>query len=187
MVDPKEDLILDHNYDGIEEYDNPMPGWWVWGFILTVVFAFPYWGYVHLSEGHTLIDELERAEAAALANSTSLEESPEALLGYLDEPEILAAGAATFAASCSFCHMGDGGGMAGLGANLCDDNYKSVAKIEDLLTVVRDGIPGTAMPPQAAVLEQYQIVEVAAFVASLRGTTPANPQPPQGDEIPAWK
>ena len=55
------------------------------------------------------------------------------------------------------------------------------------MTVIRDGIPGTAMPPQGAILEQYQIVEVAAFAASLRGTTPANPQPPLGEVIPDWK
>jgi cytochrome c oxidase cbb3-type subunit III len=187
MADKQEDLILDHNYDGIEEYDNPMPGWWVWGFILTIIFAFPYWAWVHLSEGHTILDELDTAMAAASAGQTELDASHDAMVGYLDNAAVLAAGKDTFGAVCAACHTADGGGLQGLGANLCDDNYKNVAVIEEIITIVRDGVPLTAMLPQGASLKPYQIVEVSAYAASLRGTTPANPQPPYGDLIPAWK
>ncbi|MBI5611205.1 MAG: cytochrome C, partial [Deltaproteobacteria bacterium] len=44
----RDDRLLEHNYDGIQEYDNPLPGWWTALFWLTIVFAAGYWGYYQL-------------------------------------------------------------------------------------------------------------------------------------------
>ena len=43
-----------------------MPGWWVWGFILTIIFAFPYWAWYHMTDGHGIYAELEAGWAAVL-------------------------------------------------------------------------------------------------------------------------
>ena len=47
--DPKEPLLLDHNYDGIQELDNNLPRWWVWLFYITIIFAAGYLIYYHVA------------------------------------------------------------------------------------------------------------------------------------------
>ncbi|GBE30482.1 Cbb3-type cytochrome c oxidase subunit CcoP2 [bacterium BMS3Bbin04] len=44
----KIDELLDHNYDGIREFDNDLPGWWTWLFILSIIFSFFYMAYFHV-------------------------------------------------------------------------------------------------------------------------------------------
>ncbi len=51
--------LTDHTYDGIREYDNPLPAWWTWLFIGTVVFSVLYFPYYHGgAEGRTLGGQL---------------------------------------------------------------------------------------------------------------------------------
>jgi len=187
MSDQQENVLTDHAYDGIQEYDNPMPGWWVWLFILTIIFAFPYWAWFHLSEGHGIYDELSAAISAAEDLAPKLDESKEAMLGYLANQDILTRGQAVFVARCASCHLADGGGL--VGPNMCDDSYINVKEITDIPAVVRRGVILKGMPAREGLLRQQAIVQVSAFVASLRGTTPANPKPggPQGEPISPWQ
>jgi len=67
MSDADRDRLLPHAQDGIEEYDNPLPGWWVWIFWVTIVFSLGYWGYYQLGPGPSVVAvyEAEMREAAA--------------------------------------------------------------------------------------------------------------------------
>ena len=56
----------DHNYDGIEEYDNPLPGWWKWLFWLTIFFSVPYFFWYHIGEGSSLQEEYDTSVAVFL-------------------------------------------------------------------------------------------------------------------------
>ena len=47
--DPKEPLLLDHNYDGIQELDNNLPRWWVWLFYITIIISAVYLVYYHVT------------------------------------------------------------------------------------------------------------------------------------------
>lgn len=185
MSDIQQDVLTDHAYDGIQEYDNPMPGWWVWSFIITIVFAFPYWAWYHLADGHSLKDEYAAQIAEAEALAPKLDESKEAMLGYLEDQDVLMRGAKTFSSICAACHFKDGGGL--VGPNMTDDYYLHVRDITDFLTVIRNGVPEKGMASYEGTLRQQQIVQVAAYMASLRGTTPENPKEPQGEIIPPWK
>lgn len=185
MADQRENVLTDHAYDGIQEYDNPMPGWWVWSFILTIIFAFPYWAYFHLSGDRGIYAQLEDDMDRAAELAPKLDESEEAMLGYLDDPEVLARGEKVFQGSCAACHTADGGGL--IGPNLTDEYYKNAKGIEDFVWIVRDGVDGTTMVANANLLSQQDIVKVAAYAASLRGTTPASPKEPEGEVIPAWR
>ena len=181
MAEQRHNVLKDHAYDGIQEYDNPMPGWWVWGFILTIIFAFPYWAWYHMTDGHGIYAELEADMARAAELAPKLEEGREAMLAYLDDAAILERGAKVFAGTCAACHMVDGGGS--VGPNLTDDRWKNVNAIEDLVGIVRDGVPGTAMVPNGPTMSQQDIVSVAAYSATLMGTTPAVAKDAEGDIV----
>ena len=47
--DPKEPLLLDHEYDGIRELDNQLPRWWVWLFYITIFYSAGYLVYYHVT------------------------------------------------------------------------------------------------------------------------------------------
>lgn len=187
----EEDILLEHNYDGIQEFDNPLPGWWKAIFWLSIFFALPYLYWFHGMEGHSVYDQYEADVAAQVAMEEArpqADTSAEGLLALMQDPAHLARGKAKFAtAGCAACHAPDGGGGgAGLGPNLCDDFGKNVLSLNDIVKVITEGVPGTIMVPQSAMMSENEIADVAAYVASLRGTTPAIPKEAEGVEMPAW-
>lgn len=185
MSTQEQDILTDHAYDGIQEYDNPMPGWWVWSFIISILFAFPYWAWFHFNDDHGIYVDLAIAMEAAADAAPDIDESPEALFAYLSDPQILAKGAKVFKGRCAACHVIDGGGFTG--PNLCDDNFKVVKTLSDILVQVREGSANKAMPPHKDSLRQPDIVRVSVFAASLRGTIPASPKAAEGETIAPWK
>ena len=185
MSTEPEDVLLDHAYDGIQEYDNPMPGWWVWAFIATIVFAPFYFFYYHMSgEDRGIYAELEDDLAAASSSGTQLAETNAALLGYLEDPEIMERGKAIFDTQCMPCHSPDGGGL--VGPNLTDDYYKNIKRLGDIGGTVEDGVATTAMLGWRGRLHSNEIVMVSAYVASLRGTNVPGGLAPEGEVIQPW-
>ena len=178
-----------HTYDGIQEYDNPLPGWWKGLFWATTLFAIPYTVWYHFM-GNSIPEryEAKMAEiAAAEAAEEKLPDDAASLVAMMDDPEVVAAGKAVWQRNCFACHAQDGGGMTGLGPNMTDDHYKNIEGIEGILTVLREGVPGTSMVAGGGLpLTHNEIVQVSVFVASLRGTTPADPKEPEGEVLPPW-
>ena len=78
----------------------------------------------------------------------------------------------------------DGGGL--VGPNLCDEEYKNVKDIADILTVLQNGASAGAMPAWKNRLSTNELVLAASYVASLRGTNPPEPKAPEGRVIPPW-
>ncbi len=188
-----EDYLTDHSYDGIQEYDNPLPGWWKLLFWGSFVFSVLYWVWFHVYPGKSITDtwqaQVEAAKESGYARFGELTDTPETLLGLMADEDALAIGASLFAAKgCVACHAPDGGGVVGLGANFCDDYAINYEDLPGMLSVVREGVPGTAMVPQTSILSEHEIYFVAAYVAGLRGSTPANPRPldPKAKEIAPW-
>jgi cytochrome c oxidase cbb3-type subunit 3 len=178
--------LTDHNYDGIQEYDSPLPGWWKLLFWATTLFAIPYLIWYHLM-GNTIAAGYaeETARAAEIeAGRVQLDQSAAGLFGLMADAERFDAGRKTWNVYCMPCHVADGGGL--VGPNMTDDYYIHVRKIEDLPGVVREGRVEKGMSPWRGILSDNQIAEVSAYVASLRGTKPATPKEPQGEAIPPW-
>jgi cytochrome c oxidase cbb3-type subunit 3 len=171
----EEDILLDHNYDGIQEYDNPLPGWWKAIFWGTIIYCVPYTWWYHFADGNDVYSVYDADVAAH-----------QQMQGQLPQADAdLAQGKALFAASCAMCHAPDGGGVPNLGFNLCDDVYKAeINSKDDLFDLIRDGVPGTAMVAQSAAYDDAQLNSITEYVISLYGTTPANPLPPVGDSKP---
>ncbi|MEM1026752.1 MAG: cbb3-type cytochrome c oxidase N-terminal domain-containing protein [Planctomycetota bacterium] len=182
-------IMGDHTYDGIQEYDNPIPGWWKWLFIATIVFTPIYIMWFHApGQERDLIGQYNRAYAANLerkfGDMPDLAADPaEDVLRYMNDEEWLAVGVATFASNCASCHGAEGQG--GSGPNLTDEYYKNVKTAADLVEVLNNGAAGGAMPAWGNRLHPNAIVLTAAYVAQMRGQNlPGNP--PEGDVIPAW-
>jgi cytochrome c oxidase cbb3-type subunit III len=191
MDDDKEpNALLHHTYDGIEEYDNPLPGWWSALFFATFVFSISYLMYYHSGvEGRSVHDEYaedaSRIFEQRFAQVGELEPDRETLLKYMDDPQWRLVGETMFKANCVSCH--GPGGRGGVGPNLTDDHWKHVTKIEDIARVISDGAANGAMPGWRNRMSHVnQIVLTAAYVASLRGTDAPGGTAPEGPKIPPW-
>lgn len=182
-----EDLLLEHEVDGIREYDNPLPGWWVNLFWVTILFCFPYTLYYHGVEGRAIEDEHEAAVAdratQLIKSFGKLENDVPTLLKYMVDPVGLAGAGAMFRGKCAQCHAADGGG--GVGPNLTDDHYVNVKNLQDIYRVIKEGVPLKGMPAWGLQMSDTQMVLLAAYVAQLRGK-PVRGAAPKGEVIPAW-
>jgi len=186
-----EEILTDHSYDGIQEYDNPLPGWWKFLFWLFIVFAPLYMFYFHFGvEGRSVQSQYEQEMAGIFElrfkDLGTLEPDRETILKYMKDDEWLSVGKVVYKTNCVSCHGADGGGL--VGPNLTDDHFKNVGKIEDIYKVIENGAANGAMPAwKNRLSHQNQRVLTAAYIASLRGTTPAAPKKAEGNLIPPWE
>src|SRR5512140_2446791 len=111
---PEEDRILDHEYDGIREYDNPLPRWWLNVLYATILFAVLYWlnviPGVGTGQGRIANYEAEMARAQQLRDAEAAKAGPvtaEAILALAQDPAAMAGAKARFKATCSPCHRED--------------------------------------------------------------------------------
>lgn len=180
------DKVLDHDYDGIREYDNPLPAWWLYLFYGTIAFSIAYIAYYHIGPGPNQAQEYaaEMAVATQLAEAREaakpkVEQPADALAAAEKDPVKLAAGKETYVKLCAACHRPDGGGL--VGPNLTDDHWIHGGSMEAIVNVVTEGVPAKGMIAWKTQLSPAQIVEVSAYVRSLVGTNPPNPKAPEGE------
>ncbi|NMH86734.1 cbb3-type cytochrome c oxidase N-terminal domain-containing protein [Flavivirga algicola] len=179
------EIILDHNYDGIKELDNNLPPWWLYGFYISIVFAAIYLLKYHVFNGDNQFDELETELAEAKTAIEAYKKTAKNLVDIntvtlLTEASDLSAGKSIFETNCVACHMADGGG--GIGPNLTDQNWILGGGIKNVFkTVSEGGRSGKGMIAWKQQLKPLQIAQVASYVLTLQGTTPANPKAPEGD------
>ncbi len=183
-----------HDWDGIMEYDNPMPRWWLWVFFMTVIWAIGYaivYPSVPLLNGATrgLLNESSRTNVAAEIQRFNDENAP--IRAKLDETPVdqissdaelsnytMHAGRAVFETWCAQCHGQGGGGATGY-PNLLDNDWLWGGTIDDVYTTVRHGIRDpqdgdtrySEMPRfgMDGLLERAQIAQVTDYVLSLSG------------------
>jgi cytochrome c oxidase cbb3-type subunit III len=184
----EQDHLLEHNYDGIQEFDNPMPRWWVYIFWATIVFSVLYWLNVPgVGNGRGRVADYERDMAAAAAASAKFAASqptsstPEQLTALTKDASALAVGKQAFSQNCAACHRLDAGGQ--IGPNLTDDYWLHGAAIDQIRKSVADGVLEKGMPPWGKILKPAQLDAVVAYVVTLHGTNPANPKAPQGELV----
>lgn len=182
-------VLQGHTYDGIKEYDNPMPGWWVWLFWATAAFAVFYFvGITFFDVIDTYEDDLAESrqelqmirEAYAEANPT-FEASAEVLAAAVADPQQVEAGAALFAASCAACHGNAGQGL--IGPNLTDAYWIHGGTPLDVYNIITKGVAEKGMPPWESALSAEERVALVAFIESLAGTEPPNAKEPQGELV----
>jgi len=188
--DPNEPtLITGHEYDGIQEYDNPVPGWWHFLWLLSFVLLIFYFPFSLISPMYPSPERrLEAAQVAEYERLFSeigeLENTEATLTSLMTDADWMQFAQSSFQANCASCHAADGGGL--IGVNLTDDAYKNVKSITDIHGVLVDGAAGGAMPAWGNRFSNNELVLLSAYVATLRGTTPASPIAAEGDVIPPW-
>jgi len=184
----KQDHLLEHSYDGIEEFDNPMPRWWVYLFWATIIFSILYLLNVPgFGIGKGRIADYDKAMAAAAAADAKRKAaqpagaSAEQLAAMTKDASVLALGKQVFGQNCAACHRADAGGQ--IGPNLTDDYWLHGGALDQIHKTVADGVLEKGMPPWSKVLKPNQLDAVVAYVYTLRGTNPPNPKAPQGDQV----
>tara|TARA_R110002049_G_scaffold71370_1_gene183883 strand:+ start:48346 stop:49296 length:951 start_codon:yes stop_codon:yes gene_type:complete len=184
-IEKEGEIILDHNYDGIKELDNDLPPWWLYGFYISIIFAAVYLLRFHVFNGDNQIDELETELAEAKTAIEAYKKTAKDLVDIntvtlLTDAADLSAGKTTFETICVACHMADGGG--GIGPNLTDNYWILGGDIKHIFkTVSEGGRSGKGMIAWKTQLKPLEIAQVASYVLSLQGTTPANPKNPEGE------
>lgn len=185
MSNDNEVPILEHSHDGIQEYDNPLPAWWLWTFLGTIIFAFLYWIHYEFGGGMTLQQELAqdlKQIESLKASNPGAQDSEEDLQKLLGVAAVVTQGKDVFIAKCAACHGMDLQGT--IGPNLTDDYWiHGKGKLADIAHVVRAGVLDKGMPAWDTQLKKEEVQAVVVFVASKHGSKPANPKAPQGEKV----
>ncbi|MEO5819199.1 MAG: cbb3-type cytochrome c oxidase N-terminal domain-containing protein [Vicinamibacteraceae bacterium] len=180
------DELLDHEADGIREFDNDLPRWWLYGFYVTIAFAAIYLVNYHvlpvpLVGASTLTAEYDiEMRAAAGARPADAPAPVAAAVAALTDADSLAKGKAIFESPtslCFSCHRADLGGL--VGPDLTDGRWLHGCSAAELVTSIRTGYPPRGMLPygSGAKLTDEQLRQVASYVLSRHGSTPPNPKP----------
>ncbi|MEK6554960.1 MAG: cbb3-type cytochrome c oxidase N-terminal domain-containing protein [Bdellovibrionota bacterium] len=178
--------ISGHSYDGITECDNPMPDWWLWTFLLSIIFAALYFVHYESGAAPTLKEELNTAlaiiEKQKQVHAPALMESEESLTEIMNDPAQAAAGAAAYASKCAVCHGNELQGQ--IGPNLVDNYWlHGRATRIDIVKVIREGVVDKGMPAWGQMVSQQEIYALTSFIISKRGSNPPQAKAPQGEAI----
>lgn len=147
-------------FDGIEEYDNPLPDWWVGLFLVCVVWGIAYAIKFHFISHDSQAGWYEAEVAAAKAQWPDLDKPA----GFDSSSESLALGKETFDTTCASCH--NTALTGGIGPNLIDDRWIHGEKFENLTKTITEGIAAKGMPAWGPVLGPKKVAAAASYILS---------------------
>jgi cytochrome c oxidase cbb3-type subunit 3 len=187
MNDRDDDRLLDHEYDGIREYDNPLPRWWLLIFWISIAWSVVYLANLvpGVGSGPGRVRQYESEMAAARARygdpaTATLVVGDSTIATVAADPARIAAGHAAFVTNCVACHREDGGGN--IGPNLTDEYWLHGGRPSQIHGTISGGVLDKGMPAWGAVLKPDEVLSVAAYVTTLRDTHPKDPKEPQGEK-----
>jgi cytochrome c oxidase cbb3-type subunit 3 len=187
ILEQEQHLVLDHNYDGIQELDHPLPDWWLWTFIGGFVFAFFYFILYQFMGAPTLQDEFEKDYAKVLVKKAAYEEQygnfdMESYLTWKGDEKNMGQGLKVYEENCAACHLEKG--IGDIGPNLTDNYWiHEDGKPESLYTMIRNGYEDNGMPAWKEMLSNEDILSVMVYVESLRNTFVEGGKEAQGEKV----
>lgn len=181
---PNIDQLRPASYDGIQEYDNDLPRWWVWLFYLTGVYAVVY--IVAFYGFGVSIPPLPYVPAgvqvASVASTTQPvgggEDEAHVLKAKLTDASAIAKGKEVYTARCAPCHGVTGGGV--IGPNLTDDAWIHGGSLVQIKTVIENGVTEKGMLAWKSMLSQDDIRALVVYIRSIKGTNPAGGKAAEG-------
>ncbi|WP_456424708.1 cbb3-type cytochrome c oxidase N-terminal domain-containing protein [Lutibacter sp.] len=185
----EEDIMLDHDYDGIKELDNVLPPWWLYGFYITIAISIFYITQVFYNSDNYSQDKEYAAEVAQGKAEVEQykKEHPElfddANIVAFTDAENIAKGKELFTSkTCSACHLADLGGS--IGPNLTDNHWILGGGVKNIYnTISKGGRPGKGMIPWESTITRDERIQLASYIISMQGTQPATPKAAQGEII----
>lgn len=169
--------------DGIEEFDKPLPLWWVWLFNLAIVYAFVNMIWYHVLDKPGLDEELAQDQkelAQKVAMQQPIATSADELSKLVHDPKRVEEGQGVYASNCASCHGQLGEGT--VGPNLTDKFWVHGGTADQVLSTIAEGVPAKGMLAWGPILGQQKMESVLAYVLSLQDTNPPNAKAPEGDE-----
>ena len=172
---PTEPDVRPHVYDGIREFNNRLPNWWLFTLYATIVFWVGYWAYYEwfrvAPEGPRSVElAMTRIEAAKLASAAATTIDDKSLWAMSKNPVFVDAGRQTFDANCVACHLqslrGKSESAAAIGPDLTDQVWIHGGNPTDMYRTVTEGVPAKGMPTWGPVLGAKRITEAVAYVLS---------------------
>jgi cytochrome c oxidase cbb3-type subunit 3 len=178
--------LTTHVYDGIAEYDNPLPAWWRRVFWATFTFSLGYFVHYQLTGNGASVEasyaedmRVFREEVAA--QSLGKEITEEGLHALMTDPVMLKDARLVFNTRCAQCHAARGQGD--IGPNLTDDHWlNGNGSLMSLHEIVSNGRQQKGMPAWGSKLRPVELAQVVAFVGSIRNTNVPG-RPPQGTRV----
>ena len=184
-IEREEDIMLDHDYDGIKELDNVLPPWWVYLFYGTIIFALVYMIRFHVMNEYDQEQEfkneveLAELEKSKLPKSAADEISYETVVAVTDATS-LAKGKEIFNNACAACHKADGGGL--VGPNLTDKHWINGGGIKNIFKLISEGSKNNpSMVAWKANLSAKDIQSVSSYILTLEGTNPPDAKAAEGE------
>lgn len=190
---PSKDRLFKHTFDGIEEYDNPLPGWWKYIFYVSILFSVVYFAWYHIGIHGESISKSYAAEWQAhlqwkqeLRMKSLGALSDEALFKMRSDAGMLSLGKTIFnqPGKCVTCHKPDGSGL--VGPNLTDDYWITGNRYMEIYKTISDGgRPGKGMVAWKNQLSTKEMMAVTLYVISLHGSKPSAGKAPEGKKLGA--
>ncbi len=186
-ISEEKSIMMDHDFDGIVELDNPTPAWFMGLFYATIIFAVVYLLNYHVFEWSPLQDEEYAIEmkAAEVNKVAVLAKSHETIdensVKASTDAGIIAAGKAVYTQNCIACHGALGEGT--VGPNLTDDSWIHGGTVNAIFKTIKYGVPEKGMIAWEKTLTPKQTSDLSNFILSLQGTNPTNPKAPQGVKL----
>lgn len=183
-MEQENEILIAHDYDGIQELDNPIPGWFMYLFYGSIVFGVAYLlnyhvfktGQLQYAEYKTEMVQADIEKKAFLSKAANRVD--ENTVKLVHDPAVIASGQTIFKSTCAPCHGDHAQGS--VGPNLTDDYWLHGGKINDLFKTIKYGVLAKGMPTWEKQLSPKQISDVANYIKSIHGTKPAGAKEPQG-------
>ena len=186
ILDDEKGLVLNHDYDGIQELDHPLPRWWIIVFAITIVFAVPYYFYYVHFGGPSNRDELNEKISHIKTKQQEYEAKKggfkvDAYNAFIATEKARKLGEKTYRRKCLSCHAADGIGL--IGPNLTDNYWiHGKGSLADVYKIIDKGVVKKGMPAWGKVLKEEQLFAVVAYVMKMKGKNLKGKEP-QGELV----
>ena len=174
-----DEKLMDHDYDGIKELDNPAPAWIMAMFYITISFAVVYGVYYFLMDTPTQQEEWKIADKLHKETYKDVNKSTNSLV-ILEDAASLTDGEKIFKQSCAMCHGVAGEGKNGV--NLTDNSWIYGCDFQSVFKLVKNGNVAKTMPAFNSISNTDIQKTVSYILVKLKGTTPENAKEAEGEK-----